>query len=139
MEESLWRLLIDFGLVVLIWMVQLIVYPSFQHYTAENLKTWHDTYSKRISIIVIPLMLAQLFLYILYLINDPNIYSISGTILISAAWLITFLYFVPAHQRISRGETAGVVKNLATINWWRTLLWSLVFFLGLIQTLVINQ
>ena len=136
MEESLWRLIIDFGLVVLIWMVQLIVYPSLQRYTPENLKVWHATYSKRISIIVIPLMLAQLFLYIIYITAETNIYSITGTILIFTAWLITFLYFVPAHQRISQGESGTIVEKLVRINWWRTLIWSLVFVLGLLQALV---
>ena len=135
MEQSLWRLLIDFGLVVLIWMVQLIVYPSFQRYTPEKLQVWHSTYSKRISIIVIPLMLAQLFLYISYILREPGFYSITGTTLITPVWLITFLYFVPAHQKISQGESGSVVEKLEQINWWRTLIWSLVFVLGLLQVL----
>ncbi len=135
MEQSFWRLLIDFGLVVLIWMVQLIVYPSFQRYTPENLQVWHSTYSRRISIIVIPLMLAQLFLYISYILREPNFYSFTGCALISAVWLITFLFFVPAHQRISKGGSGSIVDKLEQVNWWRTLIWSLVFVLSLLQVL----
>ena len=54
------RLLLDFGLCILIWMVQLVVYPSFLFFSFNNLFTWHKTYTKAIALIVIPLMLGQL-------------------------------------------------------------------------------
>ena len=54
------RLLLDFGLCILIWMVQLIVYPSFLFFSDNNLFTWHKTYTKAIALIVMPLMLGQL-------------------------------------------------------------------------------
>ena len=57
-------LLVDIGLVVLIWMVQLIVYPSFTFYSKENLVNWHQKYTARIAVIVIPLMFLQLILVI---------------------------------------------------------------------------
>ena len=53
------RILFDVGLLVLIWMVQLIVYPSFLYYTHEQLVVWHTRYVKQISLIVIPLMFGQ--------------------------------------------------------------------------------
>jgi hypothetical protein len=31
------RIAVDFGLVVLIWLVQLIIYPSFQYMSADQL------------------------------------------------------------------------------------------------------
>ena len=139
MELTQWRLIIDFGLVVLIWVVQLIIYPRFQKYSTEELLSWHGPYSRRISIIVIPLMLAQLLQYTIYVLEETNIYSVSAAILILAVWLLTFLYFVPAHQRISRGETGRVVKQLTTVNWWRTIIWSLVFLLSLFKLLLFNQ
>ena len=135
MEAIHWRLIIDFGLCILIWIVQLIIYPGFQKYGPQALQAWHSQYSRRIGIIVIPLMLVQLFLYIGYIIREPNAYSISGTFLIAIVWLITFLYFAPAHQRISSGETGHVVRQLTQVNWWRTIIWSLVFVLGLYEVL----
>ena len=54
------RLLVDFGLLVLIWIIQLIIYPSFLFYRAKELITWHKMYTKAIALIVIPLMLGQL-------------------------------------------------------------------------------
>ena len=52
--------LADFGLLVLIWMVQLVVYPGFKYYQRERLLEWHARYTSRISYIVGPLMLGQL-------------------------------------------------------------------------------
>ncbi len=60
MSLAIIRLLLDFGLVVLIWIIQRIVYPGFLHYSTENLVVWHRQYTSRFSAIVIPLMLAQL-------------------------------------------------------------------------------
>ena len=60
MSIAVLRLGIDFGLVVLIWMIQLIVYPSFLHYTTTNLIKWHRKYTPLIGYIVGPLMLLQL-------------------------------------------------------------------------------
>ena len=47
-----YALLVDAGLVVLIWMVQLIIYPSFLHYD-NNLVEWHHKYTSRIALIVV--------------------------------------------------------------------------------------
>ena len=35
------RVIIDFGAVVLIWMVQLVVYPSFTYFQKKELMDWH--------------------------------------------------------------------------------------------------
>ena len=57
---DLLQLLVDFGLVVLIWIVQLIIYPSFLYYNSNTLSKWHKTYTGRITTIVAPLMIAQI-------------------------------------------------------------------------------
>ncbi|MFT6745260.1 MAG: hypothetical protein ACJAR8_001821, partial [Bacteroidia bacterium] len=70
------RLIVDFGLVVLIWMVQLIVYPSFLFYKDTELITWHTKYTPRITKIVAPLMFAQLSLSVFGLFQGITAYSI---------------------------------------------------------------
>ena len=57
------RLLVDAGFIVLIWAVQLVIYPSFKFYSNANLLKWHRLYTKRVTVIVLPLMLV------------PNIFS----------------------------------------------------------------
>ncbi len=49
MSLEIIRLLLDFGLVVLIWMIQGIVYPSFLDYNTENLAVWHRKYMNRLN------------------------------------------------------------------------------------------
>jgi hypothetical protein len=53
------RLLLDFGLVVLIWLVQLVIYPGFKFYSPSNLALWHKIYTGRIGVAVVPMMVWQ--------------------------------------------------------------------------------
>ena len=56
------RHIVDFGLVVLIWLVQLIIYPSFSYTAKDELQTWHQRYVARITVVVGPLMLLQVLI-----------------------------------------------------------------------------
>ncbi|WP_246020008.1 hypothetical protein [Muriicola soli] len=122
------RLLLDFGLLILIWMVQLIVYPGFLFYSEEGLISWHKKYTPRISIIVIPLMLGQLMLYGSLLQSEKTIYSIACFVLVLLVWLLTFTIFVPRHKSITAGEfSRNTLVELANLNWLRAILWSAIF------------
>jgi hypothetical protein len=59
------RQLIDFGLVVLLWLVQWIIYPSFLQVAPERLVDWHANYTQRMGYIVAPMMFGQLGLSVL--------------------------------------------------------------------------
>ena len=69
------RLICDSGLLILIWMVQLVIYPSFSYYKQEDLFKWHETYTKRIAVIVIPLMLGQLITSSIQIYTNLDFYS----------------------------------------------------------------
>lgn len=123
------RLLFDFGLLVLIWLVQLLIYPSFKFYSAENLLKWHKKYTLGISLIVIPLMLGQLLLGIIQLTSKTNSYTIISMVLITIVWCITFIKFVPIHNNIATGKSNNeVFHKLVKLNWFRTILWTIIFF-----------
>ncbi len=130
---SIISLLFDFGLVVLIWMVQLIIYPSFNYHNQESLIKWHAKYTVRIAGIVIPLMFGQLILY-LYLVftqADASIYI--RTVLTISAWIATFAIFVPLHNTINnRKSTEKTLNQLVSKNWIRTAIWTLLFIINLI-------
>lgn len=124
------RLICDTGLFVLIWIVQLIIYPSFTYYEPKNLLIWHSLYTKRIALIVIPLMLGQLATVFLQLYLQFNWYSIISVILVLGVWLSTFLQFVPLHNHIAnKAYSAETLYKLKLHNWLRTVLWSLLFIL----------
>lgn len=128
MNVSILRLFFDFGLVILIWLVQLVIYPSFLFYSKEQLIPWHQKYTVGISFIVIPLMFGQLILAILQLINEMTIYTISSMVLIILVWTSTFIVFVPMHNKIASGDgNTKVLHQLVKQNWLRTIVWTIIF------------
>ncbi|MEL6638351.1 MAG: hypothetical protein AAFW73_20690 [Bacteroidota bacterium] len=136
MSLALIRLLLDFGLFVLIWLVQLVVYPSFKYYQSADLLRWHGPYTQGISVIVIPLMLAQLFVVLYQCWQAPTAGAIASAALVIALWGITFLQFVPLHDVISRNSfDAQTLHELVAKNWWRTLLWTLLLGVSVAQYL----
>jgi hypothetical protein len=122
------EILLNFGLLVLIWMIQLIVYPSFLYYNTKSLVIWHKLYTSRFSFIVIPLMLSQLFISFYQLIAVTNLYTVISFVTILLIWASTFLQFVPIHFNISKGIVdEKVLISLVKKNWIRTILWTFLF------------
>lgn len=125
------RLVCDAGLLVLIWMVQLIIYPSFSYYKQDDLYKWHATYTKRIAAIVIPLMVGQLITVTLQVVQKQDMYTLTSSLLVLLVWLSTFIQFVPLHTNISRHRhVVASIKKLNTLNWLRTALWTILFGLS---------
>ncbi|QFZ55849.1 hypothetical protein FEZ18_14075 [Oceanihabitans sp. IOP_32] len=126
------KLLFDFGLFVLIWMVQLVVYPSFLYYQKNDLIKWHKWYTKGLSAIVIPLMIGQLITAITQLIEHMALETVVSLLLIILVWIATFTQFVPIHYKITNKEaTDQLLKQLVNKNWLRTLLWTFILIWNL--------
>jgi len=135
MSLEIIRLLFDAGLFVLIWIIQLVVYPSFSFYNSKNLKRWHDKYTKQITFIVMPLMLGQIATIGVQLWKDATWYSVLSGILVLLIWGFTFLKFVPLHNQIAVGEVQEkIFDDLVRYNWVRTVLWSLLLMISLGST-----
>lgn len=132
------RLYFDLGLFVLILLVQLVIYPGFRYYDKGDLVSWHRQYTKRITLVVAPLMLGQLIITIIFLIDRSSLYDVFLSLLVLAVWLITFLYFVPAHQKISDGgHSEALLRQMLRINWWRTAIWSSIFLISFLELKVV--
>lgn len=128
MDINIVRLLFDAGLFVLIWMIQLLIYPSFQYLSAENLIKWHRIYTFRLSLIVIPLMFGQLIIAAFQLYKNITNYHFISLIMVVLVWLFTFTIFVPIHNRIANNiKRSSDLKQLVNRNWIRTALWTLIF------------
>ena len=137
MSIAIIRLLLDFGLVVLIWMIQLIVYPSFLYYTTTNLVVWHRKYTQLIGYIVGPLMLGQLGVAIYQVSTDFTLYHSLCILTIAAIWIVTFLQFVPIHNNISKGRiNEPMLLSLVRKNWSRTILWTLLFAYSFLMLII---
>ncbi len=135
--------MIDFALVVLIWMVQLLIYPGFLYFGADGLARWHPVYTGRITWIVAPLMFAQAGLVGWSLLQSASFTNLAAAAAVAVAWSITFAQAVPLHQTIGT-KTSGPgsddpdarsdsrnLEKLVRVNWGRTVAWSLAFLLGL--------
>lgn len=128
MEFSFIQLLIDFGLVVLIWLVQLCIYPAFTYFEKTNLIRWHEAYTPKITLVVFPLMLGQLMIATFLLYMDFKTQHLINAALVCITWASTFLIYVPLHQKIALKKNP--IKNsykLVRLNWIRVFIWSLIF------------
>ncbi len=127
------QLVADVGLVVLIWMVQLIIYPAFHFIEKDRFVQWHAAYARAIAILVIPLMFAQAISVLAGIVLDPAAPGIVQLVLVFAAWLSTFALSVPCHGKLrARGKDDAVITRLIRTNWPRTIAWSFVALLDFI-------
>jgi len=124
-------LLFDFGLFVLIWVVQLIIYPSFKTKPEETFVQWHSNYSRRISYVVIPLMLGQVICTAVLLFRNTSSINLLSAALVAGAWLSTFFLAVPLHRKFASGVyEQSDFNRLCRRNWIRTIIWTAIFFLN---------
>ena len=120
------QMMIDSGLLILIWLVQLIIYPSFRHTEADSFITWHARYTRLISLFVVPLVLIQAGIeFILFFFQAPRWLRIS---IIAVIWVSTFKISVPCHKQLqAEGKAKEIMERLVRTNWIRTILWSILF------------
>lgn len=127
MDLNITRLLFDVGVFVLIWIVQLIIYPSFLYFEKQNLFKWHTKYLAVFSRIVIPLMFGQLIIASIQVFKLVTMETVVSLLLVLLVWISTFIQFVPIHNKISKNEASDTfLKQLVTKNWVRTILWTLI-------------
>lgn len=125
-------ILIDFGLVVLIFMVQLTIYPSFLYYKRDDLVLWHKKYTGRIAGIVAPMMIAQGLLAAYFVVSNTSTSHIAIATLVLLVWISTFIQFVPIHKKISQNEhSESDLIRLVRANWIRVTLWTLIFLIAI--------
>lgn len=96
------------------------------------MKRWHSVYTKRITIIVLPLMMSQLGLYIYTVLWQPGLVMWISLLLVLLTWAITFFRAVPLHQQIDTSKNSSLVRDkLVQANWPRTVLWTLILIINL--------
>ena len=118
------RLSVDSGLFILVWLVQVIIYPSFLYIDREKLNYWHRLYTGKILYFVGPLMFIQTGVIALQLLFDPLIFLPDGLLLIGI-WINTFFIAIPIHEAIDRDETVeGHLPKLLRVNRWRAWMWT---------------
>ena len=114
-------------MVGVIWVIQLVHYPSFHFVELKQYTTFQRFHMARISYVVIPAMLTELFTLILIVISMDQIDTLvlASAVLLIFIWLMTAVFFSSVHQKLTLGYDQTVVDKLVKLNWGRTLLWTL--------------
>ena len=113
----------------LIWFVQVVHYPLFHCLDPEHAREYAKRHQSRTTLVVLPLMLAELAASIVIALNlfqtdVPGALGWIGFGLVVLIWLSTFCVQVPLHRRLSAGHDPRTVTLLVSTNWVRTLSWT---------------
>ena len=121
---------VDLAAVVMIWMVQWLIYPSFQYFDNKGLVPWHQRYAPRMGRIAAPLMVVQLLCYAYLLVENFNGINILKSFCVLFTWVLTMGWFVPLHTQISTG-VFGIkeLNRLVSLNYLRAWAWTLLLVL----------
>jgi fatty-acid desaturase len=117
-----------FFLTGVIWVVQLVQYPSFAFIARGTFTKYHDDYRFWITPVVAPAMIFELLTsaFLVYYtpanINSKLVWL--GLALTVLVWASTFFIQVPLHEKLARGFDAETHAALVNTNWLRTASWS---------------
>ena len=115
-----------FLLTGVIWTIQIVHYPSFHYIDKLSFTNFHHFHERRISIIVMPLMLIELTTSTaLYINNMSSIVFALNLLIVVMIWCSTFFVQVPIHSILSQKKDKKLIEKLVNTNWIRTFLWSM--------------
>ena len=117
------NLSVGWALFGLIWTIQLVHYPAFRY--VPDFSEFHGHHTSSITMIVGPLMLAELGLAVLMAYQSNwNWMWIVPLVLVVLIWLNTFFQAIPLHEQLAVTRDDEVIERLISVNWPRTLLWT---------------
>jgi len=116
---------VTWALVGLIWTIQMVHYPLFAQVGPEHFVAYHRRHTREITLVVGPLMLAELATAVLLVLEgnrDP--WLLASLPLLALIWISTGFVQIPLHNTLTTGFDAHAHRRLVTTNWWRTAAWS---------------
>lgn len=131
------HLFATFSMCGIIWMVQLVHYPSFKYVEKSIYREFQYFHMGRITFVVGPLMLLELItLGLIMFTQYSNIYLLASSVMLVLIWLNTALWNVPLHNKLLADKNDEVIDRLVLSNWPRTIIWSLRSILILLYLLL---
>lgn len=116
------------GMVGVIWTMQLVHYPMLARLSALEPSVAAVDHQRRITWVVGPLMAAEGVTALALLVSRPD--GMSGwsawlaAALLGVALATTVLVQVPQHGRLAEGHDDATAEALVRWNWVRTVAWS---------------
>tara|TARA_B100000886_G_scaffold253322_1_gene179083 strand:+ start:735 stop:1154 length:420 start_codon:yes stop_codon:yes gene_type:complete len=130
------NVLFNVYLIAISIIVQFIVYPSFKN-ILESFTEYHNRYTTQMFWIVGPVMILEISTSIFLLLKEFERNLVPGLIVL-VIWLLTFVYIVPLHKKLSKQFTIHKHIKLLKLNFIRTILWVLKF-LVLITIIMLSR
>ncbi|WP_157472470.1 hypothetical protein [Neolewinella persica] len=119
--------------MILVWLVQLVIYPAFLYFPNRVFRRWHTVYTQRVTYVVLPVMLGQLGLYCWLTLAHPSWDIVLNLVLTLAVWGTTFFRAVPLHGALDQAEDhLPLSTKLVALNWWRTGLWTTIWVVSIL-------
>ena len=115
----------SFYMLGVIWIVQLILYPSFLSTDPKLFEKLHARHTAAMGFLVGPAMILELITASLLIAVELNTFALTNLIIVILLWILTFFISVPLHNRLVNGFDEKTTKKLISTNWPRTALWSM--------------
>jgi len=115
------HLLSTSSMVGVIWIIQLLHYPSFHYINNANYSTFQDFHMNRVSFVVVPIMITEFFsgILLVFIFTTFFLFKILF-VMLASIWIITFLFFTKLHHSLTKGYDKNIINKLVKLNWLRT-------------------
>ena len=124
-------------MVGIIWFVQIIHYPLFDHLASDVAASYAYEHQRRTGWVVGPVMLIEMATAVLLgLFRPPGVglaMIVAGLALIAVVWASTFFVQVPIHAKLLNGFDDRLQHRLVVTNWVRTVAWTARGLLALVM------
>ena len=112
-------------LVGLIWVIQIVHYPTFLQIGENEFQTFHHFHTRSITWIVAPVMAAELLLAVFLVWKTGFDWNyLIPLIIVLGIWGSTLLLQIPYHTKLADGFDFSITNKLINTNWIRTVLWT---------------
>lgn len=112
-----------FFMTGIIWLIQILHYPSFKFIAENRFKEFHSFHSSRITYIVAPVMVVELLTAFALCWSNQAVYT-WNFILVILLWALTGFISVPIHNSLSVIYDLKKIDQLVNTNWFRTAIWT---------------
>tara|TARA_Y100000816_G_scaffold79336_1_gene54102 strand:+ start:279 stop:695 length:417 start_codon:yes stop_codon:yes gene_type:complete len=113
-------------MVGVIWVIQLVHYPSFKYVKESDFIIFQKYHMNNISYIVFPVMFTELVTALfIFFSGEESLFFVLSLICLFLIWAITGVLFTKYHSILKEGKDLKMIKKMIRANWIRTLLWTL--------------
>ncbi len=118
------NLCLSVAMLAVILLIQLVHYPAFAYYDPGDFTAAMAAHQRRISWIVLPLMVGEAFVSVYLWFLEPSPLSAISLALLAAIWATTAWLQVPLHTALLKGKDQQLIQKLVRGNCWRVVGWS---------------